>query len=304
MNLKRLAITLFVFAVILFVWNYQGLTKAPLPCKEPIAYAIGIFDRRFGISQREFLGALSEAEAIWEKPSGLELFVYAPEGAEMAINLIYDYRQEVTSALSGLGSTVKEDEATYQALRAQYVNLKTEYGSAKSLYDARLEVFNEKVAAYQKKIESWNRGKRTSREQFDQLENDRITLEVEVAELKIEETRLNGMVQKINTLVETLNRLADALNLNVETYNTIGASRGETFTGGIYYNDSEREGIDIYEFSDRDKLVRVLAHELGHALGLEHVSDKEAIMYHLNKGDAGDLTKTDLAVLESLCYTK
>ncbi|MEX2013471.1 MAG: matrixin family metalloprotease [Parcubacteria group bacterium] len=292
--------TLFI-AVVLLADHFLKFAGAPLPCKEPIAYVIGTFDRKFGISQEYFLDALSEAKAIWEDPINKELFVYAPESGEMTVNLIYDYRQEVTSTLSGLESLVAEDEATYNILRARYINLKTEYNGAKSIYDARVKMFNEKSVAYQSQVESWNKGKRTSRTQFDQLEKERMAFEQEIAELAILERQLNEMLREINSLVGILNRLAGALNLNVEAYNTIGASRGETFTGGVYYSSEDDWGIDVYEFNSREKLVRVLAHELGHALGLDHVADSAAIMYYLNEGDTEVLAQTDLGALRALC---
>lgn len=47
--------------------------------------------------------------------------------------------------------------------------------------------------------------------------------------------------------------------------------------------------------------MRVLAHELGHALGLDHVDDKEAIMYQLNQGDNLTLSEADIKALKTKC---
>ncbi len=304
MNLKKTAITLVVFTAFFLAWNYQRFSKIPFPCQEPIAYTIGAFDRRFNISQKDFLKALSEAEAVWEKPISKELFVYEPEQGELAVNLIYDYRQEVTSTLSDLGGVVEENETTYNTFQARYAGLKAEYDTAKSIYNSMVETFNDRSDAYQVMVDSWNKGKRNSKEQFARLEEERVSLQGEVEKLKVLEAQLNEAVREINELVGTLNHIAKSLNLNVEAYNTIGASRGESFTGGLYSQIEGEQSIDIYEFSNREKLVRVLAHELGHALNLEHINDPKAVMYYLNEGDTEVLTETDLAALRALCYTE
>src|SRR3989344_2377096 len=248
-------------AVAFTAWVYPGFARIPVPCEKPIAYTLGSFDNRFGISQKDFLSALLAAEAVWEKPLDKELFIYTPEGSKLSVNLIYDYRQETTSALSGIESAVEQEEASYDTLEARYASLKAEYTSAKNIYDGRIEAFDEKNSAYEAEVEAWNDGKRTSKTQFEQLERNRLALEADMRELKILEAELNGMVREINTLVGKLNYLASSLNLNVKTYNTIGASRGETFTGGLYSQVEGEERIDVYEFSSREKLVRVLTHE-------------------------------------------
>ena len=60
------------FRPLLVGFEYRFLEKPP--CSKPIAYDVGTFDRRFNISHEYFLSALADAEAIWEKPSGLNLF--------------------------------------------------------------------------------------------------------------------------------------------------------------------------------------------------------------------------------------
>lgn len=290
-----------LIAGLFYIWQNQNYFNTSIPCEKPISYDIGTFDRRFKITQKSFLSALAEAEIIWEKPIGKELFAYKPDESVLSINLIYDERQAVTSTLSGLGDVLEENESAYRSLEEKYVAMKSEYESTKRIYDARASAFEAMNDDYERMVKFWNESKRNSKAQFEELEKARLVLEEEIKALNSMETEHNMMAREINTLVGSLNRMATSLNLNVERYNTIGASRGETFTGGVYSTNDGKQSINIYEFSSREKLVRILAHELGHALGLEHNDDRDAIMYYLNEGDAGTLAETDLRALRNLC---
>ena len=46
-----------------------------------------------------------------------------------------------------------------------------------------------------------------------------------------------------------------------------------------------RESITIFQFSGHNMLVRTLAHEFGHAQGLEHSKNPGSIMYYRIRSD-------------------
>ncbi len=274
------------------------------PCAEPLPYTLGSFDTRFNISKEYFLGALSEAEAVWEKPYGKNLFNYSPENKStrtLAISLIYDYRQEATKKLASLGIVVKDNRASYDMLKSRFDSLKLRYDIAKKDFNASVSLFKAKQQAYEAEVSSWNAKGGAPKDEYAKLESERLALNQEA---NIRQSALNNMTDELNALVVALNRLVSILNLSVDKYNTTSVSRGESFEEGVYYVNGIEKGIDIYEFSNKAKLVRVLAHELGHALGLDHIDDPKAIMYKLNQGNNIAVTAADLQELKKKCGEK
>jgi predicted Zn-dependent protease len=87
----------------------------------------------------------------------------------------------------------------------------------------------------------------------------------------------------------------------VENYNDSSKVLGGKFDQGRYKKTDYRKSITIYHFNDRDMLTRVLAHELGHALGLKHNNNQRAIMYHLNQFKTVELAPEDIAALKEHC---
>src|SRR3989344_2474537 len=190
----KFLVTLIVLGGIFFAWHGLDVFKAPASCTVPIAYSIGTFDRRFDLSQKDFLLALAEAESVWERAIGKNLFAYDAEKGDLEINLVFDYRQAVTEELSQIETVVKSDENSYRALEQQYRTLKSQYNGLKSVYDQAVANFDAHSADYEAQVEAWNRGSRSSKKDFQALENARLSLATELARLKDLEARLNALV--------------------------------------------------------------------------------------------------------------
>ncbi len=271
-----------------------------LPCQQPITYSLGTFDTRFGISQETFLKAIAQAEQIWETPAKKQLFAFAKDGA-LKINLIYDARQAATVRLQQLGIAVRDDEAGYNALKAKYDAMQASTAQQKAAYEKSVTDFDAKRSAYEAEVAAANRRGGATPEEYNRLEQERAALNAEADALNRQRDALNAAVDTLNSMVTVLNRLAAALNKTAVSYNTTNATQGTEFEEGVYKSDAMGSEIDIYQFDNTQKLVRVLAHELGHALGLDHVDDPAAIMYRLNQSKNEKLTAADLSELKKRC---
>lgn len=308
-NTSKNIISLFVLAfVILYVhttlenyWRY--LERKYFPCKSPIEYSIGTFDARFGFSKADFLSAMKDAEAIWEKPIGKDLFFYTTSGA-LKVNLIYDTRQETTKQLQTMGIVVKNDKASYDEVKAKYQTIISQYNQEKIDFNSRVSAFESRKSAYETAVAQANKKGGADKATYARLNTERDYLQKESIALQSLQSKLNADADNVNALVNALNDLAKSLNLKVQDYNNIGDNLQGEFDEGLYKSDAKGEEIDIYQFENRTKLVRVLAHELGHALGLDHNEDPKAIMYRLNNGINEKLTNTDLSALKTLCGVK
>ncbi len=282
---------------------YLGVRKQ-IPCLDPIPYAIGEFSTQFKVSEEYFLDALKDAEDIWEVTYGKDLFAHSPEYKKkdlLKVNLVYDYRQEATNKLNNLSGVVESNQATYDNMEAKYKILKANYNRDETTLNTRVEKFNKDSQEYENDVSYWNKQGGAPEKEYNALQAESSRLDAEIKYIQKEQARLEAVVDEINALVVSLNKLADKLNINVRNYNTTNAGRGESFEEGIYVSDGNEAYIDIYEFSSRNKLVRVLAHELGHAIGIDHVPGSTSIMYEFNEGDSMTLSDDDVQALKVVC---
>ncbi len=301
--------------------------KADEACSEPLAYRIGSFDEGFGITREEFLRALSDAETLWEQAAARELFAYREDGT-LPVNLLFDERQATTENLKNILEGIQSDEDKYAAVKKEYDGKSATLEKKKSTYerelanyeksrkelDRRVNAYNERVAKYQQDVEYWNERGGAPEDEYERLRAEKSALEKLSASIEKEEKRLDGLyddleddrrainklVKEVNELAALINRLAKQVNRQVVDYNTLSRSRDE-FESGLYRSDGLSASIDIYQFYDHDDLVLVLTHELGHALGIEHGSDPDSVMYPMLGDQKLVLSEEDKRALALIC---
>ncbi len=284
-------VALVMFGVVVYQFNYN-------PCDHPIKYKIGAVDAGFGMSQEQFKEKISTAVAIWNAALGKKLFEYDPNGS-LTINLSYDSRQQTTQQDQVLQSTIDQNSQLADSTKQQYTALANQYDQQKSAYEEAVSKFNLDQGQYNSSVNYWNAKGGAPASQYTALQNQRKALIAEENQINTSGASLNTLVSEINSFIDKYNILVDHIKSNA---NIINSSAGTEFEEGVY--DPNTSSITIYEYDNEVVLIRVIAHELGHALGLAHDSDPASIMYRLNQGTNETLSAEDLAELKTVCRVK
>jgi antitoxin component YwqK of YwqJK toxin-antitoxin module len=293
MSPTRAVLNVVVFTSLLAGGGFYYVTHKA--CSSPIAYKIGTFDTGFGISKEDFLSSISSAGLLWDASVHKTLFAYNPKGS-LTVNLVYDNRQKVTQQNQMLEADTQKLASVASSVKAQYQSLEADYQAQKAAYTAAVEAFNKDQTSYSTTVEYWNSQGGAPHTEYEALTSQRNDLIIKQSKLESDRLAINSLVDQINAFIEKYNLLVNDANAQISTINQ---SAGKEFEEGQF--DPRTNSITIYEFSNNKKLVRVLAHELGHAIGLDHNANPLSVMYPVNQATTLILTKDDIAALKAVC---
>lgn len=270
----------------------------PGPCARPLAYRLDQFDDRFGISREELRQALREAEEVWERPHGRDLFVETST-ARLTVNLVYDERQQRTQTGNRLRGAMSETRASHEAVGRSYEEWRATYERRlRDLKDAQAE-YQSRAQALNAEIQEWNARGGAPADARARIEAERSRLAEMRQRLDSDRTALQELATTVSGLADKGNSIAATHNQSVATFNAL-------YGGPRQFHKGEFDGrqIAVFEFHDRRDLVLLLAHELGHALGIRHVDDDASIMHAVAGGQpigALAAAPADLAALRKAC---
>lgn len=270
------------------------------PCLQPVTYSIGAVDPKFNITTEEFRAYLKEAEFVWEAAAGRDLFEFLPSSGDVTVNLIYDRRQAALDLLKGIGLVADQSIAAYKTLKTRYDELAAQLDPRQAALAARLADYKKGEAEYNAIIAEYNRRGAATQRQLKLLAVAKRDLEFDFAVIKRLERGVNSDIDLLNALATTINQLIVTLELSADQYKREGAFLG-VYEEGLYVVEGGLRRIDIYKHTSRPQLVRLLAHEMGHALGIEHVKGGESLMSPLNRGSSVALFPDDRAALDRAC---
>lgn len=247
-----LMIAVSVGVVYVYRDKYIAFYDSLHPCTKPITWTVGTVDPRFNLTRDQFIANVKQAAAIWSQEEGKNLFVYDPEG-KLSINLIFDQRQQSQNKINALDS--------------QLENQKNKLSLDINSYRQQVTDFKARLDSYNKEVAKWNSQGGAPQDIFDKLNQEQ-------KDLQAEANRLNATAKKLNLNSENYNLGVGNLNSEIQNFNQDLVQKPEE---GIFMGPEDR--IEIYFNNNKLELEHTLAHELGHAVGVDHNENPKSIMY-------------------------
>jgi hypothetical protein len=278
--MKNFLILILLIGVGLFFYHTNPVISSQINhylyhslCDTPVTFTIGTIDSRFNLSQSDLIADTKQAIAIWGKYENHDLLILDPNSA-LKINMVYDQRQQLSTQIGNLENK----------LDSQKQNL----DPAISAYEKDKTTFEQKLSDFENEVSHWNNQNGAPPDVYEKLMQEK-------SDLQKQADNLNQRARQLNITTQDYNSVVRQLNQTVTVFGQTIANRPEE---GVY--DPKNNSIDIYFNTDKNELIHTLAHEMGHALGLDHVANPESIMYTYSSKSI-TTTNEDKIALNNLC---
>lgn len=274
----------------LLVPGFSAASEDTLPqalqCRSPLYLHLDTLSDAFKLSRLEASLALQEAADMWNEAVG-ENMLRVQHGKGIPVRFIYDHRQQMLekfsvedAALEAQSDELTDYRAEVSALLSKLDKAADALESPESRRDPQahnkaVQAYNEKVQVYLDKQQDFNTKVAEFNRRQERLREARLE-----AQQGFREQGLDGQS---------------------------GDYRGGWTTRNGKPVSPLNESISVYKFGSQQALVAILAHEIGHAIGMGHVSGHNSIMSRTRDEGPGynaepaRLSARDMEAVQQIC---
>jgi Skp family chaperone for outer membrane proteins len=283
-----------------------------VPCAVPLAWRLARIDTEFGVSAAQAASAVAQAAAMWEDRTGRTLFRHDPDDG-FPIRLVYDERQARADDRSRREGELADERGRLDAEGEALKRQGDRHAAARARHNERRRALDERVDEHNADVRAWNERGDVPPDVAERLESASRSLEEERAAL---EDGLRTLQDELRALQDGVDRINRANAEHARRSEALGrAFPSGTTEAGEYREAVRMQGgrveavgreIRVYRFGSTDELELIVAHELGHALGLGHLEEPRAVMSAAHDAEpkgtgATAVHAADLDLLRSTC---
>ena len=262
--------------------------------------SIGTIDKHYKdtLSKEQLLIIIEDIENVFESELGYNVFDYAQDGKP--IDIIYLPASKKKKKLLSHIKKAESLKTNIDKMKSYIGTMKNATEKSRLKLEKRYKILNNTIKELNIYIsEQQKKSHEMSKKEHDgihaqilkrkgQIKKNQTSLTRNKKEFNRKIMSLKQKVRKSNRLVAQYNKTQrDIERLSSSLVEVKGVTKFQVKTN---YTQSDEQGkleesrdiqmqkIEIYSFKDLAQLKVVLAHEIGHLVGVEHINEKDALM--------------------------
>ncbi len=300
-------ITIYIFFATLLIASFQEVK-------------VGKIDEFYKnkITKNQLINIIAEIEHEFETKLRMNIFDYSSSGKP--IDIIYLPSSLLEQKINNKIKKLKAKKEKIDKLQNTYIQKQQNIKYLRKELEKDSLLVNTKVTKYNIYVRKLNQKKIESKEQYSHIKKDiqkrKLQLEKETKDFQMKQKKFKKLVSSYNHKRHFYNNIildVKRLNKEIETMSrNFKKVKGMTFGTKqtnlkIFYKNGKKlreksvntnmKKIEIYGFDTIEELKVIIAHEIGHLVGIPHINSKNALMnpiLQVNQKIKLSLTKEDV----------